>query len=422
MPEVDYGALAEQARKAAPVDYDALAAQAREQAETPPTATSGSSATRIVAGALPAVGGMVGGIVGGPLGATVGGAAGSGYEALVKHFRELPGAIKDVARLALEEPVATAKGFIQGATGGAEDAAIDAATQGVLEVGGKLATKALGAGAKAVYRGYLKPSLARNVIGKGDTIVETALREALPISKGGSAKSAGLISDLNAEVEAELATTPGVVDLKAVADRVRQFARAKYFKPGQPLEDYEAALKVADRLDKHPSLPNLGRRITDVSPLEANAIKRRLRESVGASQFGVPSPVIKTTEKVAASVIRKDLEALNPAVGPLNAREGQVIETAKAIIRAVGREANQSMTHGVKSLVAGAVGSAEYAKTRDPYSAAATALATRLALTPAVASRLAIVSYRLGLKTGMMPANVARVALTAIQEMGDDTK
>jgi len=114
--------------------------------------------------------------------------------------------------------------------------------------------------------------------------------------------------------------------------------------------------------------------------------------------------------------VRLDIEAAAPAVGPLNAREGRLIDAAKAIDRAVGRESNKSPLIGVNTLLAGALGGEEYRRTGNPYEAAAKALAVRMALTPAVASRAAIVASRLGNMAGASQgvAAIARAAVMAV--------
>jgi hypothetical protein len=310
------------------------------------------------------------------------------------------------------------------ATGASKDIGTEAAIQAVMELGGEGVVRGLRGGASAVYRGYLKPSLAKSSLAKADTIVKTALDEGLPMTRWGGEKAQGVIKALRTEVANILAMTPGTVDLKLVADRVRAFARQKYYRPGVDLTDYQTALAVADKIDQHPALGlPPGARATRVEvPLSAaDEIKRGLDTSVGDSQFGVTSKTKTTTEKFARRVIRQDIEAKAPGVAPLNARESKLIDTARALARAVGRESNKSPLIGVNTLASGAFGAEEYRRTGDPYSAAAAALAIRMALTPAATSRVAIIASRLGRMPGAVPANVARVAVQAVLETGDVT-
>jgi hypothetical protein len=369
--------------------------------------------------AMPMAGGALGGIVGG-IGGTVAGMGVGG----------LPGAVGGAALgggagEAAKQLVNRVRG--QSApttmTEAATDIGTEGAIQGALEAGGGLAVKGLGAGAKAVYRGYLKPSLAKNAVGKAGEIVNTAIDEALPVTAGGIQKAQNVIGDLRRQVDGILATSPGTVDLHTVAEKVRAFAKAKYFRPGTPSADYEAALAVADSIDKHAALTlPAGAAPTRVTvPLtQANQAKRGIDRAIGEASFGTERGATKTTQKFARRELRQGIEAQAPEVGPLNAREGRLLDAAKALARAVGREENKSPLIGVNTLVSGVAGGESYRRTGDPFAAAGTALATRLALTPQVMTQVAIVASRLGKMPGAVPASVARVAVQAVLATQDE--
>lgn len=425
-----------------------------------PTPPASRSIVDTLVDLLPTAGGAIGGgigtFVGGPaLGvplAAVGGAVGEGYHQLATHAAEIPGAIADVARNLIAQPVATIRGAVQGAREGETQTGKEAASQGGAEAVGGAVAKAAGGTARAVYRGYLKPSLSERMLPKAQQIVQTALDEALPISRQGAATANRVIDELRGEVERILADMPGTIDLKQIADRVRGFARRRYFRAGKPVEDYQAALKVADAIDQHPSLMQPGSSVTretesrlvDASgkpftateqvpgpPVantkatlsQANQVKRSLDESVGENNFGVERGATKTTQKVGRYTTRRLIENASGGstgqVAQLNARESKLIDAAKTIARAVEREANQNKVYGVKTLVAGGVGGVQFYKEHDPASAAATALATRLALQPAVASRAAIVAYRLSKELGIGAASAARLAVYAVSGSED---
>jgi hypothetical protein len=113
--------------------------------------------------------------------------------------------------------------------------------------------------------------------------------------------------------------------------------------------------------------------------------------------------------------MRQAIEKEAPEVAGLNARESKLIDTARAINRAIGREGNQYKMHGTKALIGGMVGTEETARTGDPWSSAAKGLAVTLALQPGVASRAAIIASQLGRMSGIAPASAARVALAVVQ-------
>lgn len=367
--------------------------------------------------ALPMIGGTIGGIVGG-IGGTVGGVGVGG----------VPGAIGGAtlgggAGEAAKQLVNRARGKEAPATMGeaAKDIAIAGGVNGALEGVGATVGPAITNTAKAVYRGFLKPSLSARLGPKAGQIVETAIKESLPVTEAGAAQADQLIKELNAEVEATLANTSGQIDLGAVANRLRQWAQSQYNRPGRAASDLEAAMEVANRLDNHPSMATQIPRApqTTVGAATANQVKRDVQAGA-ATAYGVKSGAEKSAEKQGARMLRQEIEAVAPEVGPLNARESELIDAARAIHHAVRRESNRNALFGVPTVLAGMAGGGEYARTGDPFQATAMALALRTGMHPAVATRAAILAAKLGAKIpGQAPAAVARAAVQAISESQD---
>jgi hypothetical protein len=386
-------------------------------ATPPPSAPVEPSILDKLAAFFPSLGGTVGGLTGGPVGAAIGGTAGSGFQQLAQHATELPGAVSDVARNLFSQPAATLAGGVRGVAGGAVDAATEGALQGALEYGGGLVSKhVIAPVARGVMRGYLKPSLAGGNIQQAREIVQTALDEALPATKAGDVRADRLIADLNKQINSELQHVKGKIDLGAVAQKVRAFAKAKYYKPGVDNSDYRAALEVADQIDKHASLtlPG-GAKVTKVNAPIGNDIKQAVRPNSRAygSRGAEPEAAAR---KVAGSEMRQSIEDTAAAegitdIGAKNAREGRIIEAQEAVRRAAGREENKGLNPtAVPNLIAGGLGMGEFARERDPASSIATALAVRAALSPAVMTRAAILATRLA-KNGYAPATAARMAV-----------
>lgn len=364
----------------------------------------------VAVNAIPSVGGTVGGIAGGVLGnipgaiggAMAGGGIGEALRQLVDRFRGIEGGqSNDIDRSIAIGKEAGLQGLAEGIGAGASKFVIQPA-------------------AKAVMRGYLKPSLAGVKIDKAREIVQTALDEALPITAGGERRAGRLITDLNKQINGALQGVKGKVDPKTVADKVRAFAKAKYYKPGVSDADYQAALEVADSIDKHASmqLPN-GARVTKVNATGANEIKQAVRPNSRAYGQRGSAPEA-ATRKVAGSEMRQAIEDTAKAegvtdVGAKNAREGRIIDAQEAIKRAAGREENKGLNPtAVPNLIAGAFGGAEYARERDPASAIATSLAIRAALSPALMTRAAILASKIA-KNGYTPAAAARIAIETVR-------
>lgn len=372
--------------------------------------------------ALPAAGGAVGGLVGGlggtafglgiggvpgaVGGAALGGASGEAAKQLVNRMRGVP----DVGTMT------------QAATNIGESGAV----QGALEGAGQAVPAALKAGGTAVYRGYLKPSLSRVNLPKATQIVKDAISEALPVTASGAQRASDLIGQLNGKVDDLLSQATGkTVNMSDIADTVRTWAKRMYDRPGRDPQDYQAVLKVADRLDSHGANPFNPAQPASATMPAANQIKQDLQASA-RGKFGIPGGTAETAgEKYASSQTRQAIEQQVPDVGPLNARQSRLIDVARSLNQAIGREGNQSAVQGVKTLeslgVGSAAGAADYQRRGNASEAAivgaVTSLGGRMAMTPAVMSRAAILAVKMGEKLpGTAAADVARAALQAASE------
>ncbi len=400
--------------------------------------------------ALPMAGGALGGLVGG-IGGTVGGFGVGGVPGAMGGAA-LGGAAGEAGRQLVNRARGQAAPPTMGAA--ALDIGKEGAIQGAMEGAGQAVMPIVGSVARQAYRGYLKPSLARVNLPKAAQIVKDAIAESIPVTQGGLQRADALIDELHGKVNALLSQATGkTVDLVDMARQVRTWATRMYDRPGRDPRDLKAALAVADRIDQTTSVApgraalgdQMASFIDDVPPsppsaaygkqpsvrrpteptsvdmLTANQVKRDMQRAAG-DKFGVPTGSAETaTEKRASATLRRGIEAQVPEVGPLNARQSRLIDVAKAIARATGRESNKSPLIGVNTLVAGTVGGAEYGRTGDPVSAAAKALALRIGLAPAVATRAAIVAAKLAEKIpGTAVADVARVAVQVVSESQEE--
>jgi hypothetical protein len=353
--------------------------------------------------ALPMATGAVGGLIGATAGG-VPGVAGAGFG----------GMVGEALRQAINDLRGADPNLITGSPLG--DLALQTGGQAALEGGGQLLMKGVQSGAKAVYRGYLKPSLARANVAKASEIVDTAFREGLPVTEGATAEAGRRIGELKARVDTELAQHAGTVNLTDIANKLRSWAHGMFNRSGVAPDELKAALAVADRIDNHPSLP-----VNPFNPSQpatatmtaANDTKRALQQGT----YGVKGGAQRETEKYGARLTREEIERQAPDVGPLNMRESKLIDLARSLRQATAREANRNALFGVPSVMAGLVGATEQARTGDPASATAKALALRMALSPAVATRVAILAGRMAAKTpGAAVSDIARAAVQAVLE------
>lgn len=146
--------------------------------------------------ALPAIGATIGGIAGGSKGlptgalaAGIGGAAGSGYQQLINHAKEIPGAVVDIVHNLLNgNAKATLGGFVQGAKEGALAAGEEGLTQSALDLGGGIAGKAvIRPAAEAVTKFAFRPT--RQALKTAPNLVRDILDNSIPLSEKGLAKA-----------------------------------------------------------------------------------------------------------------------------------------------------------------------------------------------------------------------------------------
>lgn len=317
------------------------------------------------------------------------------------------------------------------------------AMQGAMEAGGQAAMPALEKAGTAVYRGYLKPSLAKVNLPKAAEIVKTAIQENLPMTHGGLTRANDLIGQLNGKVNDILSNATGrTVDLGEVANDVRAWAKRMYDRPGRDPNDYQAVLKVADRIDGHPSVnpatTAMGDRMAGRAPSSAvdlttaNTVKRDLQASA-ADKFGVPGVSAEVAgEKAASGMMRTAIEQQAPAVGAVNLRESKLIDVARSLARATGRDANRDQIIGTRAIVGGLMGGAlgggaSYEHGGSPGQTALTSavgsLVGTLGLHPAVATRAAILAAKIGQTVpGSAAADLARAAVQVVlEQQGHET-
>lgn len=170
---------------------------------TPAATTSGPSWMRSTAeAAIPNVGGAVGGFVGGIPGAAIGGAAGEGYRQIAAHVEELPGAVRDVARGAVEHPIETATGFARGAAAGVVEAGKEAGLQGAFQGAGDLAVRGAGIMSKWLMN-RATTRVSAKLMQDFPDLTDTLIDKALTVSKGGYEKARSML--LAAKADATIA-------------------------------------------------------------------------------------------------------------------------------------------------------------------------------------------------------------------------
>lgn len=340
MPDIDYAALAAQARKQpASIDYAQLADQARKGTVNEPPATptvddmwkqEQASKAGVVKTALsnaPVIGGAIGGIVGSIPGAALGGAAGTGVKALYEKSSEIGPALADVGRNLISQPAATATGFTQGATSGALDATKDGAIQGALQTVGVGAAKLASPMSKWLMSRATSRVSAKLMQDFPD-LNDTLIANALTVSKGGYEKALGLLKTAKAGANGALATADAsgaTVPLQLTPDVAQSLKTAmleRAMKIGQvPLTPGSPVSVASQRLD--PATQAFFKRIDtaadggllDVIPSHADALKTQLQKESRALYANRMAPNGQRAIGQTATELAEYASRLNDTVG-----------------------------------------------------------------------------------------------------------
>lgn len=269
----------------------------------------------------------------------------------------------------------------------------------------------LAGGPRRLYQSALKPPPGSNSTAEVRRMVETGLRENIPVNEAGMTKLWGLVDDLNAKVQGavDAAAQRGVtVDPEAVAQRIEQ-ARPAFEQQVNP----ERSMRLLDKskaefLRQHqvqapytkvlpgiqqPGYFAIGSGTTPypvpIPADKAQAIKQGTYRQLKKS-YGEMKNASVEAQKALARGIREELGAAIPEIGALNAREGSLLGLSEELERAVRRGANHQLFGIGTPIAMGGVGAAT-----GSTELAMTAGVMRAILdNPAMKSKLANAIYR----------------------------
>lgn len=367
-----------------------------------------SRAQKIAADQAPAVGGMVGGIAGGIPGAIVGGAAGKGFGDLIAHGAEIPGAITDVARNMLSEPMATMQGGFQGIAEGAGDTAKAAGIEGISQYAGGKIAQAGGVMAKWLMN-RATTRVSEKLMREFPDLADTLIDEALTVSKGGYDKARGLLTVAKKKATAALnaadsagATIP-VQMSEDVAESLKTALLEDAIKSrGIPVSP-GAITSASNRLPANlralfgqiETAASTGGPL-DLTATQADLLKRRLQSESRMlyAQRGAPNGAkamgMDATERAElATQINNAIDAVAGGYKAANAEAQPLIGAVRGIKQAIRPNGNlyQAM---VRPAVGAAMGATGGSQSDIPGGAAVGAIAGAALTSPAGMSREAI--------------------------------
>lgn len=299
----------------------------------PTPATLEPSMTDAVADALPALGGIIGSLTGGtrfnPLGMTaagIGGAAGEGYRQFVKHVREIPGAIRDVSRNLVEQPSATMRGAVEGATEGVVTALGSGAAQAGIEGVGRGIVAPV---AKGIYAAGMIPLKGlRDKYGLRN-LVSIGYKNRIMPTSGGAAKAGRLMEQSKAAqqgMETAYDATGGapLSTLDAARTGVRPLMEQAYDAIEATGTGHGVPRRIADSVRSVVGRQAMGAGEMGAAKRTADAVAD---PAYAAARRGGPPVVAGDASQIAKGWSKGYRETLNAAIGPEYAAQGQHTRT-----------------------------------------------------------------------------------------------
>lgn len=272
---------------------------------------------------------------------------GSGGAALKTLEKDPVGVVSDVAGLLTGGGLAAGKipGLVKAGQGATKvGAAIDPLNLALntgMYAAGKLTPKGSPA---SMYESAAKFSTTLSPQERAQ-LVQTALDEQLAPTAAGVQKAQNLINQIDSEVSTLIA------DAQASGKKIPRSAVFKYvnetkkklLEPGM-VEAAQDRAKINDILTGYITELNKGK-VKDFTPEAMQRIKRDVYKRINYDRDLMQSPGVarEETYKAMGRGMREGIERVAPKVGPLNAREGRLIELMQPLQRAAGRIENRDL-------------------------------------------------------------------------------
>lgn len=241
--------------------------------------------------------------------------------------------------------------------------------QGAGDLGGRLLTKIASRFVPSrLYSGALKPPTNLHPAAR-NTIVQTGLRERIPVSEGGLTKLDNAAGDINSRVQSLIANAnrPRMQISPSDVTAPLRDLRQRFSLRVNPGADVAAINKATSEfLDKHstsapytriapnpyaapggpgamiPTGSGTVRTPVPLSLAEAQAEKQGTYR-VLAGKYGELGSADTEAQKALARGLKNEIARRVPAIGPLNQREGSLLDLREPLVRAIGREGNRNL-------------------------------------------------------------------------------
>lgn len=251
----------------------------------------------------------------------------------------------------------------------------------------------LGRTPEEAYQSALKPSTTIPPA-KVQKIVQTGIKNEIPVSEAGSEKLQSLLEDLQDKVTQEIGNGKGrTVDPNAVANRTDSLKK-EFANQVNP----DADLKAIDA-SKEEFLRNNG---VPIPAADAQAMKVGTYKQLGNKAYGELGSATMESQKALARGIKEELEIQFPELHDLNAAEGSLYDLKPVLEKAIQRQGNHQLLGIGTPIVAGAT----KAVTKSSGLAAVAAAIKAVVDNPVVKSHLAIALDKAGVSPGVAQSRI----------------
>lgn len=252
-----------------------------------------------------------------------------------------PRAVRDAAH-ALDAAAYKAGGAVTDFTGSpvvgtAANVAVQAVPSIAMGPASKLASPSLQAGARSLMQSAMKPTLEALRTGKAASAIDTMLEEGVNVTKGGVEKLRSQIGELNQQIADAIASSPATVDKGKVASEL-QGTLNKFLNQVNPSADKAAIEKAWNEFLTHPLLTG----VRDMPVQLAQKLKQGTYKALGEKSYGELKGAEIEAQKTLARGLKDEISAAVPEVGPLNAKESDLINALNVAQRRVLIDGNKN--------------------------------------------------------------------------------
>lgn len=221
------------------------------------------------------------------------------------------------------------------AVGAAVNTAINVVPAALGMKGPSTLSNAAGSASTGLMRSALKPPVSEVLNGNAGRAIETLLDQGINVTPGGTAKLADRVSSVNDRIVDALTNSTARVNKIDVANRTQDLTK-RVERQVNPTADVKAVENAYNEFVDHPLVPGADMPVQLAQELKQGTY-RRLRD-----KYGEMGSADTEAQKALARGLKEEIAAAVPEVGPLNAKESELLNAKKLLDRRVAVAGNHN--------------------------------------------------------------------------------